>query len=121
MEFKPIDSTIFKNKWRYLKSNISITEPLSYDRHIIMIYSDILRYFPFLIDLNSIKIKKNKENKIQPKWGGLFTINGQKDFLIKIRIIDDDFICFAISDQEDNQNFSKKILETLCFIFCQNY
>ena len=118
MEFKPIDSSIFKNKWRVLHENITMSEPLPFDRHILQIPSDILRYFPFIIDLNSSSLKKNL--KKEPKFGGFFTINGEKDFLLKIRLLKDQEICFELTDYEENEDFSEKILDILCYIFCGN-
>lgn len=142
MEFKPIDTTTFQKQWRSLKINCLMSEPLPLDRHILMITDDLIRYFPFITDI-SPKIlnrsfdfieKNNKNSKgnfkktnskktfkaNQRKWGGMFTINGLKDFLIRIRIIEDYYICFEVGDRDQNDEFSKKIIETLCFIFCQN-
>jgi len=121
MEFKPIDSTVFKSKWRSFYENITMSEPLPFDRHILQIPLDLQRYFPFIIDLNSSSLKKNvKKEKKSLKFGGFFTINGEKDFLLKIRLIEDQFICFELTDNEEKGDFSHKILDTLCYIFCRN-
>lgn len=123
MEFKPIDTAIFRTKWRYFRSNSLISDPKPLDHHILMITDDIFRYFPFLLEMSSIKFKsKDSQHKkgCQRSWGGYFTINGGQEFLMKIRIIEDYYISFEVRDREEREGFARKVLETLCFMFCQN-
>lgn len=47
------------------------------------------------------------------KWGGSFTINSSREFLIKVRIVEDLHIYLE-------EKLARRVIETLCFIFCQN-
>lgn len=142
MEFQPLDATIFRTRWRGWKTNAIMSEPLIFDRQILMITDDILRYFPFLVNLTTkfeiksdwsspfenIKNLKNSHKNtngktssfIKKKWGGSFTINGLREFLIKIRIVEDLYIYFEVCERNGEEKLARRVIETLCFMFCQN-
>jgi len=124
MEFKPMDSALFRNKWRYLRSNAIFSDPKPLDRHILMIPDDIFRYFPFIFEMSAGKLNNKDLEKVkrwnERRWGGYFTLNGKREFLIKIKIIEDLYITFEIRDNEEKEDFTRKIIESLCFMFCQN-
>lgn len=118
MEFEPLDKFMFKRRWSLCQGNIIMNIPLKYD--YLTFGNDIKKYYPFLIELNepSRKEKNKSESKPYKKWGGVFSINEIYENLIKI-IIFENFIIFQISVENGNRDLSEKVLETLCFIFCE--
>lgn len=115
MEFKPIDNYIFKSKWRMFQGNIVMSNPYQYDTTMLVIPSDFLKYFPFFVDLQEKNSKNSRKSKI--KWGGIFSINGDQEFLMKIIILENKYIVFQVSDDKKNRLFAKKIIDTFSFMF----
>lgn len=145
MEFQPLDAAIFRTRWRSWKTNCIMNEPLPFDRHILMITDDLIRYFPFIVDLtanyqqksnwdsafksiyDSPNRQKNgkfvrngkKDRGSDKKWGGAFIINHTREFLVKIRILEDFYIYFEVCERNGDERLARRVVETLCFIFCK--
>lgn len=95
-----------------------MNNPIKYD--FLTLGNDIKKYYPFLIELNESKRAERDKSYSKPykKWGGAFSINGMNQNLIKI-ITFENFVIFQISVENGNRELAEKVLETLCFIFCE--